>query len=82
VSGPLEVGAFLVLPGVVAGVVLLDALVELACNSADGFLVADVGGAQAAGGQPTEVLAGLDEDDRFAHACGLHGRADAADVPP
>ena len=63
-------------------IVLADALVELAGDAADGRLVADVGGAQAAGGQAAEVLARLDQHDALAHAGRLNRRGDAAEVPP
>jgi hypothetical protein len=49
--------------------VLLDALVELAGESADGRLVANVGRAQA-----PQVLARLEEDDGLAQAGGARSR--------
>src|SRR5437870_4043576 len=78
VAGTFEVGAFFKRPARVKSIVLLDALIEFARDAADGLLVADIGGAQPAGGEAAEVLAWLDEDDRLAHACRLNGRADAA----
>ena len=65
-------------PGIGLRVVAVNPPVELAGHAADGFLVADVGAAQAAGGQPAEVSARLDEHDAAAHARRLHGRGDAA----
>ena len=56
----------------------MDAAIELARQPADGLLVADVGGAQPAGGQSAEMPARLDEHDALAHPRGLHGGDDAA----
>ena len=57
---------------------LANAGVELACEAADGELVAVVRGAEAAGGHAAEVLRGLDDGDGLAEARGFDGRGDAA----
>ena len=47
--------ALLMEPGGVVLIVLPDAAIEIACQSADDPLVADIGGAQAAGRESTEM---------------------------
>src|SRR5262249_43257423 len=78
VSAALELRALLVLPVSIVLVVLAEALVELAGETADGLLVADIGGAEPAGSQAAQVLAWFDQDHALAHAGRLHGCADAA----
>ena len=68
----------LVHPGVVARVVLGNATVELAREPADRRLVANVGGAEAAGGQATDMPARLDQHGRLPHRAGLDRRHDTA----
>ena len=63
-------------------IVLPDAVVELARKPADDRLVARVGEAQPAAGQPAQVFVRTDDDHRFAHPLGLHGGDDRPDVPP
>ena len=75
-AGEVSVAGFLLPLGGV-GVVLEDGGVELAGDAADGFFVADVGGAESAGGEATEVLGGFNEDGGAAHAGGLDGGGDA-----
>jgi hypothetical protein len=58
--------------------VLLDSLIEFATNAADGCLVADIGGAEAAAGQAAEVFSRFDDDRGFAHAAGLDRGCHAA----
>ena len=60
------------------GVIRADARVEFAGDAADGLLVADISGAEAAGGQAAEELRRLDEHGRPAFAGRLDGRGDAA----
>ena len=69
--------AVLPAPGVVVLVVLVDAMVELAGEAADGVLAAAVGPAEATAGEPAEVDVGGDDHDRFAHPLRLHRGADA-----
>ncbi len=78
VARSLEVGALLVFPARLVLIVSADAAVEVAGDAADGSLVADVGGAEAAGGHAAQVLARLDQHDGLAHAGGLDRRRDAA----
>src|SRR5262245_36060818 len=55
-----------------------DALIELACDAADGCLVADIRRTEAAGGHAADKRPWFQQDHAFAHATGLDGRADAA----
>ena len=74
-----EVGfAGLVDPLLLVRVMRTDGRVEFAGDPADGLLVADVRGAEAAGGQATEELGRLDEYGCAAFAGRLDGRGDAA----
>ena len=59
-------------PGLVARIMLSDAMVNLAGDAADGRFVADVGGAQAARSHAAEMKAELGDDRGFAHARRLH----------
>jgi hypothetical protein len=70
-AGTIVLG-LLVFPGRRVGVVLANSLIALAAAATDGPLVADVGRAEAAGGESAEVLGRLDDDSRFAHPPGLH----------
>ena len=78
VAWPLEIRALLVFPVFLVLVVAADAAVEIARDAADGLLVADVGGAQSAGGHAAQVLARLDQHDGLAHAGRLDRRRNAA----
>ena len=69
-------------PGLRPLVVLPDAVVELAGQAADDCLVAGVGPAQAAAGEPAQVPVGRDDDHRLAHPGGLHRRRHRGAVPP
>ena len=60
----------------------VDAAVELAGDAADGLLVADVGGAQPAGGQSAEVPARLDQHDALPIRAAWTAAATPPDVPP
>ena len=74
-----EIGlAGLVDPFRVLGVIFGDARIEFAGQSADRLLVADIGGAETAGGQAAEELRRLDQHGRPAFAGRLDGRGDAA----
>ncbi len=76
-SGAAVLVARLIFPSFGPSVVLSDAAIELARDAADHRLVADVGRAEAAGREPADVPARLDEHDRLAHAPRLHRRGDA-----
>ena len=65
-------------PGLGTSVVLGDALVEIAGETADGAFVADVGLAEAAAAESAEAGVGADENDGVAEAGGLDGGDDAA----
>jgi len=65
-------------PGFFLVVMLAETFVELAGETADGGLVADVGGAQPAAGEPAEVAAEAQQRHGAAHARRLHRRGDAA----
>ena len=78
VSSPLEIRVLLIFPVFLVLVVAADAAVEIAGDAADGSLVADVGGAQSAGGHAAQVLARLDQHDGLAHAGSLDCRRNAA----
>ena len=58
-------------------VLQIDAVVEVAGESADDGFIAGVGPAESAAGEAAEVFVGPDEDDCFAHFFGLHGGDDA-----
>ena len=75
-AGEVSVAGFLLPLGGV-GVELEDGGVELAGDAADGFFIADVGGAESAGGEAAEELGGFNEDGGAAHAGGLDGGGDA-----
>jgi len=64
-------------PVFVIGIVMMDAGVEFPRESADGLLVADVGGTESARGESAEVSGGFDEDGGLSHAAGLDGGGDA-----
>ncbi len=70
--------ARLVGPLGIVGVVLRDGGIEFAGDPADGLLIADISGAETAGGQTAEELGRFDEHGRTAFACGLDGRGDPA----
>ena len=69
--------ARLIFPGFGLLVMLLDAAIEFAGDAADHLLVADVGPAQAAGGESAEMRAGVDDDGRLAHTNYLDGGGDS-----
>ena len=64
-------------PGLRFVVMGFDFGIELARDAADDLLVADVGPAEAAGGEAAEVGAGVDDEDALAHARDLHGGGDS-----
>ncbi len=70
--------ALLPAPGFGLVVVLPDAMVELAGKAADDGLVAGVGPAQPAGGEPAQVPLRADHDDGLTHPSGLHRGRDCA----
>ncbi len=70
------------IPGGVFGVVLRDAVVELARGTADGGLIADISCAESAAAEPAQMESGFEQDDRVTHAggldCGDHAGGGAA----
>lgn len=56
---------------------VVDFLVEFACEAADNGFVAGVGPAEAGGGEAAEVGVGSDDDDGESESFGLDGGGDA-----
>jgi hypothetical protein len=76
IAGVVRIACFTSPRGVVL-VVAPDAAIEIVRQAADRLFVADVGGAEAAGGEPAEMFRRFDKRNILAHPRGLNRRDDA-----